>query len=115
MSSLTTATSSELNVTVHELLSASAGPTGQLKGRGGGGGGPRWLDGSPIGRLVLAVDTACTCWTVIACQLHDGSAAVLFVCSLCVALAVFVSWTRGVYPKRNDAAAVFDGGAMLPD
>ena len=30
-------------------------------------------DESPIVRLVMAVDTACTCWTLIACQLHDGS------------------------------------------
>ena len=42
---------------------------------------------------------------------------VLFVCSLCVALAVFVSRTRGVYPnwRCNDAAAVYDGGAVLRD
>ena len=33
------------------------------------GGRPRSLGESPIGRLVLAVETACTCWT----QLHDGS------------------------------------------
>ena len=30
------------------------------------GGGPRSLG-------ELAVETACTCWTLIACQLHDGS------------------------------------------
>ena len=33
------------------------------------GGGPRSLGESQIGRLVLPVETACTCWTLIACQL----------------------------------------------
>ena len=62
---------SELNVTVHVLFSASTRPTGQLEGRKGRG---HWLGVSPIGRLVLAVETACTCCTLIACQLHsDGS------------------------------------------
>ena len=73
VSPVTTPTSSraslsELNVTVH-VVSASTRPTGQLSWGGGGGS----LGESPIGRLVLAVETACTCWTLIACQLHDGS------------------------------------------
>lgn len=43
----------------------------------------------------------------------------LFVCSLWVAklvyvsVAVFVSLTRGVYLKRNKAAAAFDGGVSF--
>ena len=40
------------------------------------GGRPRSLGESPIGRLVLAVDTACTCCTLFA--LHDGSMRFLF-------------------------------------
>ena len=73
LSPVTTKTSSqaslsELNVTVHVLFFASVRLP--VNSRGGG---PRSLGESPIGRLVLAVETACTCWTLIACQLHDGS------------------------------------------
>ena len=104
---------SELNVTVHVLVSAPFRPTSQLEGKGGGGAEVAWR--------VSDWSTSVGCWHCLH-VLEDPDrlspsrwVAVLFVCSLCVALAVFVSWTRGVYLKRNDAAAVCDGGAMLPD
>ena len=102
---------SELNVTVHVLFSASTRPTGQLDGRE-----------AEVTWRVSDWLTIVGCWDCLHVLDPDRLSAarwvaVLLVCSLCVALAVFVSWTRSVYPNwgRNDAAAVCDGGALPLD
>ena len=87
---------SELHVTVHVLFSASTRPTGQLSR---GEGGPRSLTWR-----VSDWSTSfgcCDCLHVLDPDRLSAArwVAVLFVCSLCVALAVFVSRTRGVYPS----------------
>ena len=81
------------------------------------GGGPRSLTWR-----VSDWSTSVGCWDCLHVLYPDRLSttrcvAVLFVCSLSVALAVFVSWTRGVHQnwRRNDAAAVCDDGAMFPD
>ena len=116
LSPVTTKTSSqaslsELNVTVHVLFFASVRPTGQLERRG-----------AEVTWRVSDWSTSVGCWDCLHVLDPDRLSAarwvaVLFVCSLCAALAVFVSRTRGVYPnwRRNDAAAVCDSGALLPD
>ena len=83
----------------------STRPTGQLAGRGVE---VAWR--VSIGRL-LAVDTACTCWTLIACQLHDGSlcCCLFTVCSTSLCLGPEACTRR----KCSDAAAVCDCGASL--
>ena len=109
VSSVTTTTSSrdslsELNATVHVLFSASTRPTGQLEGRG-------LFWGLAIGRL-LAVVTACTCCTLIACQLHDGSLLCLF--TVCSTGSIRVLDPRRVPETQCYSCHVYDGGAMLP-
>ena len=100
VSPVTTTTSSqaspsELNVTVHVLFSASTRPTGQLEGRE-----PRSLT-----RRVSDWSTSFSCRDCLhvldpdRLSLAARWVAVSFICSQCVALAVFVSRTRGVYPN----------------
>ena len=84
---------SESNVTDHVLFSASTSPTGQLERTEGG---PRSHGESLIGRLVLAVETACTCWILIACHLYDGSLCCLSVHSVCSTGSICVLNTRRV-------------------
>ena len=86
---------SDLNATVlHVLFSASTRPTGQLDVR---------MPSSLTWR-VSDWSTSVGCCDCLHVQDPDRLSAarwvaVLFVCSLCVALAVFVSRTRGVYPN----------------
>ena len=81
---------SELNVTVNVLFSASTRSTSQLEGRG-----------AEVTWRVSDWSTSVGCWDCLHVHLLDPDrlsaarwVAVLLVCSP----AVFVSWTRGVYP-----------------
>ena len=85
---------SELNVTVPHVLFSASKLSLPVNSRGGGGRGH-----------VASLRLVDLCWLLHCLRLHvlDPDClsaarwvAVLFVCSLCVALAVFVSWTRGV-------------------
>ena len=69
----------------------------------GWGWGARSLDGSLVDCWLLWLLARARLWSPVSYTM--GRCVQCVSCSLCVALAVFVSWTRGVYPKRNDAAA----------
>ena len=86
-----TTTSSRASLSVS--FSASTRPTGQLEGRG-----------AEVTWRVSDWSTSvgcCDCLHVLDPDRLSAArwVAVLLVCSLCVALAVFVSWTRSVYPN----------------